>query len=327
VLVHADHGDAVEPAGVVDQHTLALGQDRVVGGVPRDAEAFSDACDGQVLAHDAFQRPPQPTSRQLRPRLRRAAGVLAPHMPAPGAAVATDRDHERRRPPAQRLVRQLAGHRVTPHALATAAAVPLIGLDDPARQHGPIRFESLAGDFKAELIEAGERVQVRAGEGNVVHVEVFRMGSVRTSILGRPRRLPRHRHVGRRHPQLRRASLPGAPGRSVRAGSSRPEPQWLPGLVLVCDLVTPELDVVERAFHALGRHPPRVGGVRREALGPRQSRTDSVLRQAGEGACLADRAALLEDDRGIAASIASVRFSDACGEGGALRRASPDRPG
>ena len=32
--------------------------------------------------------------------------------------------------------------------------------------------------------------------GSVRHVEVFRMGSVRTSILGRPRRLPRHRRAG-----------------------------------------------------------------------------------------------------------------------------------
>jgi len=34
VLVDPDRGDAVEPARVVDQDPLALGQDRVVGGVP-----------------------------------------------------------------------------------------------------------------------------------------------------------------------------------------------------------------------------------------------------------------------------------------------------
>ena len=45
----------------------------------------------------------------------------------------------------------------------------------------------LADDLEAELIEAGERGQVRASEGSVGHVEVFRMGSVRTSIFGRPR--------------------------------------------------------------------------------------------------------------------------------------------
>ena len=35
------------------------------------AEALGDPGDGQVLAHDAFQRPPQPATRQLRPRLGR----------------------------------------------------------------------------------------------------------------------------------------------------------------------------------------------------------------------------------------------------------------
>ena len=47
--------------------------------------------------------------------------------------------------------------------------------------------------LEAELVESAEGGQVGAGEagrrGSVGHVEVFRMGSVRTSILGRPRRL------------------------------------------------------------------------------------------------------------------------------------------
>ena len=100
----------VEPGRVVDQHPLALGQDRVVGGVPRHPEAFGDPGDGQVLDHERLQRPPQPTARQLRPRLGRAAGVLAPHVPAAGAPVAADRDQQRRRTPAQRLVRQPPDH-------------------------------------------------------------------------------------------------------------------------------------------------------------------------------------------------------------------------
>ena len=37
--------------------------------------------------------------------------------------------------------------------------------------------------LKAELVEAAERGQVRGRERRVVHVEVFRMGSVGTSIL------------------------------------------------------------------------------------------------------------------------------------------------
>jgi hypothetical protein len=59
VFIDADHRRAVEPGGGVDQDSLPFGQDRVVGGIPRDAESFGDAGDGQVLAHDAFQRPPR----------------------------------------------------------------------------------------------------------------------------------------------------------------------------------------------------------------------------------------------------------------------------
>jgi ABC-2 type transport system ATP-binding protein len=54
VLVDADHAHAVEPVWVLDQHTPALGQHRVVRGVPRHAEALGDPSDGQVLTHDAF---------------------------------------------------------------------------------------------------------------------------------------------------------------------------------------------------------------------------------------------------------------------------------
>jgi hypothetical protein len=50
VLIHADHGDAVEPVGVVDEHPRALGQDRTVGGAPRHRETLGHPGDGQVLA-------------------------------------------------------------------------------------------------------------------------------------------------------------------------------------------------------------------------------------------------------------------------------------
>src|SRR5690606_35499099 len=60
-------------------------------------------------------------------------------------------------------------------------------------------LEALPGRGQSELIEAAERREVRGGEGSVGHVEVFRMGCVRTSIIGRPRpisasplRAPRH---------------------------------------------------------------------------------------------------------------------------------------
>jgi hypothetical protein len=79
-----DHGDVLVTApGVaphvlidLDENPLAFGQDRVVGGVPRDPEAFGDPGDGEVLDHDPFQCPPQPAARQLRPRLGRSGEVF-----------------------------------------------------------------------------------------------------------------------------------------------------------------------------------------------------------------------------------------------------------
>jgi hypothetical protein len=179
MLVHPDRGDTVEAVLVVDQDPLAFGQDRVVGGVPGDPETFGDPGDREVLAHDRFQRPPQPTARELRSWCRGPGGVLAEHVAAAGAAVAAHGHHERRRPPAQRLVGQLPGHRVARYAFATTATAPLVRLDDPARQHGTVGLDSLAGDGQAELIEPAEPGQVRAGEGSARQLEVCQSGRPR----------------------------------------------------------------------------------------------------------------------------------------------------
>jgi hypothetical protein len=146
-------------------------------------------------------------------------------MSATDAAVAAHRDQQRRRAPAQRLVCEFSGHRVARYALAAATPTPLIGLEDPAGKHGTVGLEPLAGDLEAELVEAAERGQVRAGEGSVRQVEVFQMASVRTSIIGRPRRLPSHRpHLGRytvicEEPRIGRAS--GKPASLVARAAVR----------------------------------------------------------------------------------------------------------
>jgi hypothetical protein len=184
VFTHADRGDAVEPGGVLDQDALALGQHRGVRGVPGDPKTFGHPRHRQVLAHDAFQRPPQPTPRQLRPRLGRPSHVLAPHVPAPGAPVAAQRHQQRRRSPAQRLVRKPPHNGVARSALAAATATPLVRIDDSACQHRTVGFESLAGDLEAELIETAELGQVGAGEGSVRHVEVLLDGQRRNSHQG-----------------------------------------------------------------------------------------------------------------------------------------------
>jgi hypothetical protein len=88
---------------------------------------------------------------------------------------------------------------VARHALAAAATTPLVRFEHPAGEERSLRLEPLPRDDEAEVVEPTERRQVRGGEcsnsGSVGHVEVFRMGGVRTSILGRPRRLSRLRRA------------------------------------------------------------------------------------------------------------------------------------
>lgn len=92
-------------------------------------------------------------------------------------------------------MRKPPDHRVPRNPSAAAATAPLVELDDAASDHRAVGLEPLPNGFETELIQSAERGQVRASEGSVVHVEVFRMGSVRTSILGRPRLLSRHRRA------------------------------------------------------------------------------------------------------------------------------------
>jgi len=108
----------VRPAGVSDQHPLPLGQDRVIRRMPRDPESLGDTGHGQVLVHDASQRPPQPTSRQPDPRLGRTAGVLTPYAPTADSP-ATAQDHlQHGRPPPEPLACRPSGshcHAARPH--------------------------------------------------------------------------------------------------------------------------------------------------------------------------------------------------------------------
>jgi hypothetical protein len=97
--VHAQHPHPVEPGRVADQHPTPLGQDGVVGGVPRHRKGLGDPGDGQVLADDGDERPPQRPAGQPGPGLGGATGVLTPDVPAAGAGVAADGDDQRGGPP------------------------------------------------------------------------------------------------------------------------------------------------------------------------------------------------------------------------------------
>ena len=156
VLIDADDGDAVEPVWVVDQSSLAFGEDGVVGGVPRDSEPVGDPGHGEVLHHQAFQRPPQSTARQLRPRFGGAAGVLPPDVAAFAAAVAAHRDVQGGGSPPERLVRQPPDHGAPRDTLAAATPAPVVRVDDPAGEHRTVRVEALAGHDEAELVQAAE---------------------------------------------------------------------------------------------------------------------------------------------------------------------------
>ena len=122
---------------------------------PRDPESFGDPGHRQVLTHDGLQRPPQAAARQLRPRLRRSAGVLAPHVPAPAALVAAQCDQQSRGSPAQRLVGQPADHRVPRCSFAAAAPAPPVGLDHAAGQHGPVWLQPLPDNSEAQSRQGG----------------------------------------------------------------------------------------------------------------------------------------------------------------------------
>ena len=109
--------------------------------------------------------------RRLGPRLGRTTGVLTPCAPAAGALVTAQGRLQHDRPPPERLVRRPPDRTVTRHALAAAPATPLAGTDDTASRHRAVGFEPPPRDLRTRLIKPTKRGRVRAGEGNVRHVE------------------------------------------------------------------------------------------------------------------------------------------------------------
>src|SRR5690606_22851118 len=104
-----------------------------------------------------------------------------------GAPVSAHPDLQDRGAMSEGFMRERTGDRVTRDPLGAAAAAPRVGLVHAALEDCPVGLEALPGHGQTELIETAERGEVRGREGSVGHVEVFRMGGVRTSIIGRPR--------------------------------------------------------------------------------------------------------------------------------------------
>jgi hypothetical protein len=73
-------------------------------------------------------------------------------------------------------MRQSPHNRVPHLPLATASAAPpvVIGIDNPAFDDRPGRFDPLTGSDQTKVIKPAERGQVGRVEGSVRHVEVFR---------------------------------------------------------------------------------------------------------------------------------------------------------
>lgn len=104
--------------------------------------------------------------------------------------------------------------------VATAPSAPVIGSVGPAFQDGFASGDVLADTGQVEGVESAECREVRGRESRLGHVEVFRMDCVRTSIIGRPRRLSGQRLAvsGHHRPALsfteQPPNLPGKPRKS-----------------------------------------------------------------------------------------------------------------
>lgn len=124
--------------------------------------------------------------------------------------------------PAERDVDKLAHRGFAGDAFGPALPAP--GVRElgggAAFQDCVIGIDRSPGDGQVEGVEEAERVEIGAREARLGHVEVFRMECVRTSIIGRPRRLSVERHdpafsTWGLHPQLRRAHYTRVEGRAL----------------------------------------------------------------------------------------------------------------
>ena len=159
--------------------------------------SLGDTGHAQVLDHDAFQRPAQHPTRELRSRFGYSAGVLAPHMPAGKAPIPTHDHLQHGGAQAQRLVRERTHHRISRRTFTPAASTPLIRIGNTPGDNRAISFKSLRGHHQSRLIKSAKHSQVKAGKAqrtsNARHVEDFRIRRVRTLISGRS-------HLRSRHP-------------------------------------------------------------------------------------------------------------------------------
>jgi hypothetical protein len=171
VFVEPDDGDTVEPGRIVDQRSPPSARTASFAVDQDTLSPFGDPGHSQVLTHQPFQRPPQPAPGQFRLRLGGLRRVLSPHMPTTRTPATADRDQ-------QNLGRQPNG------SCANAGS--------SCRGRRP---RSRTGDANDRARRHGSAAKKVAS----TNVWVFQMGSVKTSIIGRPRRLSREQRATPNH--------------------------------------------------------------------------------------------------------------------------------
>ena len=164
----------------------------VLATLPGHAQSLGDARHRHMMNDQPSERPAHRRTRELGARIGRLTHVLTPHVSTRLAAVAAHAHmHNRGTPPAG-LVRQAPDHRVTSHALASAASTPPILTSNTARQHSTVFLNALTRHLQPQAIQAREHAQIRAIKDSMRHVEIFQMDGVATPIIERPRPLPQH---------------------------------------------------------------------------------------------------------------------------------------
>lgn len=164
MLVKTNDFDPIEAVWVINEHTSSFGNDDLVRGVPGDAETFSDTGHGEMLAHNSFQRPAQPTAGELRPRLDHFRGFLAPHVPVPGAIVAADTHQQCGGALAEGFLTKFSRHSIVWEALASAPVTPVIRSNNTTRK---IRADILPGHLESKAIKTAKSSRVGALKGSV----------------------------------------------------------------------------------------------------------------------------------------------------------------
>ena len=110
----------------------------VLAALPGHAQGLGDARHRHMMNDHARQRPAHRRTRELGTRISRCTHILAPHVSTPLTPVAAHAHmHNRGTPPAG-YVSQAPDHRVTSHALASAASTPPILTSNTARQHSMV---------------------------------------------------------------------------------------------------------------------------------------------------------------------------------------------